>query len=96
MYDLVLVYGDKKTGKTKLAGLLARILGASLADFDDPDDTIRVIQAHQAYPIQPLIITMMESEVVSKVFPKGSPFIMAAVDIAIHMPHMNIVKDRAA
>ena len=96
MYDLILIYGDKKTGKTKLSTLLARILNAELRDFDDPNDTIKAIEAHPIHSAQPLIVTMMESEVVSEVFPRGSPFVMAAVDIAIHMPHMNIVKDRAA
>ena len=96
MYDLILIYGEKRTGKTKLAGLLARITGAVISDSDDPATTIKVVEAHTAYPIQPLIVTMMESEVVSQTFPKGSPFIMTAVDMAIHMPSMNIVKDRAA
>ena len=95
-YSITLIYGEPRTGKTRLARLLATLTDAVLADLDSPGDTVKAVIAHLAYPIKHLIITMQESKVVSKTFPKGSPFIMSSVDIAIHMPNLNITWNRAA
>jgi len=94
MYDIILIYGRPKTGKTKLGKLIATLIGAALADFDDDNETRRVLAAHLAYPTKPLVMTMMESKVVDELFPRGSPFVMMLMDMAIHMPNLKVVKDR--
>lgn len=94
--NIILIYGKPKTGKTRLARLLATLTNATLVDLDSPDDTMKAVIAYVAYPTKPLIITMQESKVVDKTFPKGSPFIMSSVDIAIQMPRAIITWNRTA
>ena len=92
MYHTIIVYGGSKTGKTRLAKLLARITGAKLVDLYSPGDTDKVL--HQTPRTEPLVITAMESKGTEEPFPRGSSLIMSL--IAIHMPDLTITKNRMA
>ncbi len=93
MFNLLVIYGGMKTGKTKLGKLTAFMSGAVLAD--DCEDPNGVLMAHLAVSTGPLVITIMEPKD-GKVYnmPYGSSKVMAVADIIIRMPHMTIVKDR--
>ena len=91
MFNLLVICGGMKTGKTKLGKLAAFMSGAVLAD-EDGQDPQEVLAAHLAISSGPLIITIMEPKGLEGWHPPT--IVEAAADIVIRMPHMTILKDR--
>ena len=94
MYDAIIIYGRAKTGKTRLGRLIARLTGAVLAD--DCHDPIGILAAHKAFPVGPIVITVMEAKSGSDYLtsPAGTSLVVAAADLVIRMPNLSITKDR--
>ncbi|KKK90870.1 hypothetical protein LCGC14_2718640 [marine sediment metagenome] len=93
MFNLMVICGGMKTGKTKLGKLTAFLSGAVLAD--DCEDPNGVLMAHMAASTGPLVMIVMEpKDKEDWPVPLGHSMIQAAADIIIRMPHMTIVKDR--
>ncbi|KKM96194.1 hypothetical protein LCGC14_1180620 [marine sediment metagenome] len=91
MYNIIIIYGQSKTGKTRLAKLVANLTGAVLADDSHgPGDALA---AHLAFPLKPLVLTVGVAKSDTETL-YGSSWIASAADIIIHMPSLSVMKDR--
>lgn len=87
---IILIIGRSKTGKTRLARILAGILEARLVDSNDPSEADKALLGQ--VPQGPLVVTIPTS----KGLPPSAGSIRkeAVADLVIEMPSMKVIKDR--
>lgn len=87
-YNIILIHGRQKTGKTKLARLLATLIDAVLLDKQVNMD--QALIAHLAFPLKPLVFVTTEKKP-PKAYTKGSSLEMLIPDISIHTPDLSTI-----